>query len=71
MQRVVGYSGELAWDTSKPDGTPRKLLDVSRLEALGWKASIELEDGVETGDLWSRHRGNVREALRALDDLRT
>ncbi|MDP3713041.1 MAG: GDP-L-fucose synthase [Mycobacteriales bacterium] len=52
VQRVVGYSGELAWDTSKPDGTPRKLLDVSRLETLGWKASIELEDGVRSTYAW-------------------
>lgn len=44
---VVGYAGRLAWDTSKPDGTPRKLMDVSRINALGWKAQIELRDGIE------------------------
>jgi len=44
---VVGYTGRLAWDTSKPDGTPRKLMDVSRINALGWKAQIELRDGIE------------------------
>lgn len=43
---VVGYEGELRWDTSKPDGTPRKLLDVSRLERLGWKARTTLLDGL-------------------------
>src|SRR5205814_2701913 len=42
---VVGYDGELAWDTSKPDGTPRKLLDVSKLCALGWQPAISLRDG--------------------------
>ena len=43
---IVGYTGELAWDTTKPDGTPRKLLDVSRINALGWKAQISLRDGI-------------------------
>ncbi|MDN4592103.1 GDP-fucose synthetase [Xenophilus aerolatus] len=45
---VVGYEGEIDYDTSKPDGTPRKLLDVSRLGALGWRASISLPDGIRT-----------------------
>jgi GDP-L-fucose synthase len=43
---VVGFDGELAWDTTKPDGTPRKLLDVTKLRALGWKPSILLRDGI-------------------------
>lgn len=43
---VVGYQGKILWDASKPDGTPRKLLDVSKLEKLGWKYSTELEDGI-------------------------
>jgi GDP-L-fucose synthase len=43
---VVGFDGELAWDTTKPDGTPRKLLDVTKLRALGWKPSIPLRDGI-------------------------
>src|SRR5881409_2608019 len=43
---VVGFEGDLAWDTTKPDGTPRKLLDVSKLRALGWKPSIPLRDGI-------------------------
>ena len=46
VKRIVGYEGDLAWDSSKPDGTPRKLLDVSKLTALGWKAQIPLEAGV-------------------------
>jgi len=45
---VVGYKGSLVWDTSKPDGTPRKLLDVSKINALGWKASIGLRAGIES-----------------------
>jgi GDP-L-fucose synthase len=43
----VGFSGELAFDASKPDGTPRKLLDVSRMKELGWTARIALADGIE------------------------
>jgi GDP-L-fucose synthase len=46
VQKIVGYGGELEFDTSKPDGTPRKLMDVSKLHHLGWKHSIELEDGI-------------------------
>jgi GDP-L-fucose synthase len=46
VQRVVGYRGDLVFDTSKPDGTPRKLLDVTRLTALGWKPRVELAEGI-------------------------
>ena len=46
VARVVGYEGEILWDTSRPNGTPRKLLDVSKATALGWKYKTELEDGV-------------------------
>jgi GDP-L-fucose synthase len=46
MARVVGYAGALEFDSSKPDGTPRKLLDVSRLARLGWQASVSLEAGL-------------------------
>lgn len=44
---VVGFKGKIAWDPTKPDGTPRKLMDVSRLSALGWKAKIGVREGVE------------------------
>lgn len=46
VKKIVGYEGELKFDASKPDGTPRKLMDVSRLHSLGWKHKIELEDGI-------------------------
>lgn len=49
---VVGFSGALEFDTSKPDGTPRKLLDVSRLSKLGWRAQIPLRDGIEQTYRW-------------------
>jgi len=47
VQRVVGFGGKIVWDTSKPDGTPRKLMDSSRLFALGWKPQVELEAGIK------------------------
>jgi len=47
VAEVVGYKGRIAWDATKPDGTPRKLLDVSKLAALGWRASIPLREGIE------------------------
>ena len=46
-KETVGYEGELHWDTEKPDGTPRKLMDVSRLHSLGWKHTTELKEGME------------------------
>lgn len=46
VAKVVGFTGEIRWDASKPDGTPRKLLDVSRLERLGYRCTTELEDGI-------------------------
>lgn len=52
VSRTVGYKGEMKWDTSKPDGTPRKLLDVSRLKASGWSPSIGLEDGIRSTVEW-------------------
>jgi GDP-L-fucose synthase len=48
IKRIVGFEGELKFDTSKPDGTPRKLMDVSKLEDLGFHYSIELEDGIKS-----------------------
>lgn len=52
VAKVIGYQGEIQWDTSKPDGTPRKLMDVSRLERLGWKAKISLEEGLTKTYAW-------------------
>ena len=52
VKRVVGFDGELVFDTSKPDGPPRKLLDVSRLKAMGWQSAISLEDGLASTYQW-------------------
>ena len=46
VKEVVGFAGDLEWDTSKPDGTPRKLMDSSRINALGWKPQMELREGI-------------------------
>jgi GDP-L-fucose synthase len=46
VAKVVGFNGRITWDTTKPDGTPRKLMDVSKLSGLGWKAKISLQEGV-------------------------
>jgi len=63
---IAGYTGKLAFDASKPDGTPRKLLDVSRLEALGWKARIPLRDGIQsTYDWYCAHAGAVPAGVSA------
>lgn len=46
VKQIVGYEGQIVWDTSKPDGTPRKLMDVSKINNMGWKAKIGLEEGI-------------------------
>ena len=52
MQRVVGFEGKLVFDTTKPDGTPRKLMNVDRLKSLGWQYSIDLETGLKKTYAW-------------------
>jgi GDP-L-fucose synthase len=56
MKRVVGYKGKLTFDVTKPDGAPRKLINVTRLKNMGWKYSVELEDGLKKTYEW--HRNN-------------
>ena len=60
IAKVTGFSGTLSFDTSKPDGAPRKLMDVSRLKALGWQATISLEDGLNDAYAW--YVSNVQQA---------
>ena len=52
IQNVVGHTGEIIWDSTKPDGTPRKLMDVSKMHALGWKHKINLEEGIQKTYEW-------------------
>lgn len=52
IAKIVGYEGAIAWDTSKPDGAPRKLLDSSRIHSLGWSAKTALEDGLQATYAW-------------------
>ena len=63
IARLVGYEGKIVWDTTKPNGTPKRILDVSRIESLGWKSTTSLEDGLKFTIEWfleSRKNGNVR-----------
>ena len=60
IAEVTGFTGKLSFDTSKPDGAPRKLMDVSRLRYLGWQASISLEDGLKDANDW--YATNVQQA---------
>lgn len=61
VQNIVGYKGNIVWDKSKPDGTPRKLMDVSKINKEGWKNSIELDQGIKaTNDWFVRHEKKVR-----------
>ena len=52
IQRIVGHQGEIVWDASKPDGTPRKLMDISKMHALGWKHQVQLEQGIQRTYDW-------------------
>ncbi len=52
VQEIVGFRGELVWDTAQPDGTPRKLLEVSRIRALGWRARMPLREGIASAYQW-------------------
>jgi GDP-L-fucose synthase len=61
---AVGFAGNINWDSSKPDGTPRKLLDISRLASLGWKASIPLDAGLKQTVMDYVASLNSGEALR-------
>jgi len=59
VSQVVGFDGGIEWDSSKPDGTPRKLLDVSRITALGWKPTISLEEGIGSTYAWYQEQHSI------------
>ena len=52
IQKVIGHQGNILWDANKPDGTPRKLMDVSKMKDIGWRYSTELEDGIQKTYRW-------------------
>ncbi|MEY3681712.1 MAG: hypothetical protein RLZZ289_231 [Bacteroidota bacterium] len=58
IQKEVGHEGEIIWDDSKPDGTPRKLMDVSKMNANGWKAKIDLQEGIQKTYKWYLNLNN-------------
>ena len=62
MAEITGFNGTIDFDTSKPDGTPRKLMDVTRLAAMGWRARIGLRDGIENTYQWFLNTAALREA---------
>ena len=62
IQKTVGHQGGIIWDTTKPDGTPRKLMDVSKLKSLGWEYSTELQQGIEKTYAWFlENKENIKE----------
>lgn len=63
IQRTTGFAGSLRFDTTKPDGTPRKLLDVSRIQSLGWKAKVPLEEGIRRTYQWYSERNTTRDVI--------
>ena len=65
----TGFRGEIKWDPTKPDGTPRKVLDVSRITSMGWKPTITLEEGITSTIAWFKgavSRGEARLLVRKL-----
>ena len=62
IQQTVGHKGDIIWDSSKPDGTPRKLMDVSKMKEIGWASTTELQEGIEkTYDWFLEHVGSFKE----------
>ena len=64
IQQTVGHTGEIIWDASKPDGTPRKLMDVSKLSNAGWKAKIKLKDGISQTYTWFLENVNILKEVK-------
>lgn len=59
IKEIVGFEGHIEWDASKPDGTPRKLLDVSRINSLGWKPEISLLEGIRATYSWYQQQAKI------------
>jgi GDP-L-fucose synthase len=67
VKDVVGFSGELVFDVTKPDGTPRKLLDTTKINALGWKPRIGLREGIQSTYKWFLENPVTERRLRSAD----
>jgi GDP-L-fucose synthase len=52
IQKIVGHNGTIIWDDTKPDGTPRKLMDVSKMHDIGWQHQVQLEEGIQNINHW-------------------
>ena len=52
IQKITGHQGDIIWDSTKPDGTPKKLMDVTKMKAMGWQYSTELEGGIQKTYNW-------------------
>ena len=62
IQKITGHQGDIVWDSTKPDGTPRKLMDVSKMKLMGWQFSTELETGIQkTYDWFLKNIKNFKE----------
>jgi GDP-L-fucose synthase len=59
IQSKIGHQGEIVWDSTKPNGTPRKLMDNSKLEAQGWSSSIKLMDGIKSTYEWFKDSHSI------------
>jgi len=70
VKNIVGYGGEIVWDSSKPDGTPRKLLDVSRLHNLGWHHETDLKEGIRQTYEWYKNQGKFKNTRNEFLDRR-
>ncbi len=64
IQKIVGHEGKIIWDNTKPDGTPRKLMDVSKIHALGWKHQVNLEEGIQKTYDWFLENNNTYKEVK-------
>jgi len=68
IREITGFQGRIVYDRTRPDGTPRKLLDVSRINRLGWKAKISLREGIASTYKWYLNNAGSREQRAKLND---
>ena len=64
IQKITGHQGKIIWDSSKPDGTPRKLMDISKMHSLGWKHKIKLEQGIQLTYNWFLENANALKEVK-------